>query len=328
MKLQSTCRPPLALIILLGISLHLRAQDVPGEKYEDDAWYDITEYFDGNDYNPTDEALGRWDDERFNYSDARTSTDDDNDLGIMTFGEAYDGNRPERYQAYDEDQDGVYERSTRYYDAAGDGVYDSYAEYEDEDGDGVYDTNRSYYSGQDDAVRTKSRQMAQDAMAGYSGRSTTLSGVVSKTMMVDSNGTLSVVAMMQGDDGKMVTVDLGQDSTNRQIFEGTKLSATGPMVNVGSKRVLMAERLVINGADFDVPRRDRTYRGTVQSMRTATVRGQKHTVAKVKTENGKMMTVDLGTDQTDIGQGDDITVSGVVSQLKDRVVLIATDIAT
>ncbi len=317
----------LALSICFGVAAPAFSQDVPGSKYEDDAWYDITEYFDGNDYNPTDEALGRWDDEQFSYYDARTSGDEDNDLGIMTFGDAYDGADAERYQAYDDDDDGVYERSTRYYDAAGDGVYDSYAEYEDSDADGVYDTQRSYYSGDDDAVRTRSRQMAIDGMAGFSGRSTKINGTVSKTMMIDSNGSLSIVAMMKGNDGKMVTVDLGQGSTKRQIFEGTKLSATGPMIKVGSKQVLMADHLVIDGANFDVPRKDRTYTGTVQTIRSATVRGEKHTVAKVKTADGKMMTVDMGTQPGDVNVGDRVTVSGVVSQLKDRVVLIATDIA-
>lgn len=36
--------------------------------YEDDAWYDVSEWFDGNDYNPTDEAIGRWDDEVFAFA--------------------------------------------------------------------------------------------------------------------------------------------------------------------------------------------------------------------------------------------------------------------
>jgi len=54
-----------------------------GSKVEDDAWYDISEWFDGNDYNPTDEAIGRWDDEIFSYEDARTSSDSDNDQLII-----------------------------------------------------------------------------------------------------------------------------------------------------------------------------------------------------------------------------------------------------
>src|SRR4051812_37629482 len=36
--------------------------------YEDDAWYDVSEWFDGNDYNPTDEAWWRWDDETYQRS--------------------------------------------------------------------------------------------------------------------------------------------------------------------------------------------------------------------------------------------------------------------
>ena len=46
--------------------------------YEDDAWYDVSEWFDGNDYNPTDEVWFRWDDERYQAADD-TGSDVDND---------------------------------------------------------------------------------------------------------------------------------------------------------------------------------------------------------------------------------------------------------
>jgi hypothetical protein len=36
--------------------------------YEDDAWFDISEWLDGNDYNPTDEIAGKWDDETYDWS--------------------------------------------------------------------------------------------------------------------------------------------------------------------------------------------------------------------------------------------------------------------
>jgi len=47
--------------------------------YEDDAWYDISEWMDGNDYNPTDESVWRWDDEVYNAHED-TSDDWDNDV--------------------------------------------------------------------------------------------------------------------------------------------------------------------------------------------------------------------------------------------------------
>jgi hypothetical protein len=46
--------------------------------YEDDGWLDVTEWFDANDYNPTDEKLGRWDDEAYQ-ADKDTGTDVDSD---------------------------------------------------------------------------------------------------------------------------------------------------------------------------------------------------------------------------------------------------------
>lgn len=43
--------------------------------YEEDSWLDITEWFDGNDYNPTDETAFRWDNETYEASND-TGTDD------------------------------------------------------------------------------------------------------------------------------------------------------------------------------------------------------------------------------------------------------------
>ncbi|NNC90008.1 MAG: hypothetical protein HKN82_16240 [Akkermansiaceae bacterium] len=46
--------------------------------YEEDGWLDITEWFDGNDYNPTDESAFRWDDETYDRSED-TGSDIDSD---------------------------------------------------------------------------------------------------------------------------------------------------------------------------------------------------------------------------------------------------------
>ncbi|MCA9171482.1 MAG: hypothetical protein KDB23_27625, partial [Planctomycetales bacterium] len=106
--------------------------------YEDDAWYDVSEWFDGNDYNPTDEAIGRWDDETYDRADALTSSDTDNDIdwNASRYG-YYDNDKLSDnkwfYDYYDYgnldysdyDDDGYWDYTANYYDYDNDGVYDS-----------------------------------------------------------------------------------------------------------------------------------------------------------------------------------------------------------
>jgi hypothetical protein len=121
--------------------------------YEEDAWYDVSEWLDGNDYNPTDEVLGMWDDE--SYGSSPISTDQDNDIG----GESYGFNDTDShddwfYDYYDYDEsyldeatDGSYGYKYEYYDYDNDGFADAYASWTDADGDGIYEDYNSYRFG-------------------------------------------------------------------------------------------------------------------------------------------------------------------------------------
>ena len=101
--------------------------------YEDDAWYDVSEWFDGNDYNPTDEEFGEWDDEIYQYDPDSTDTDNDWNFGYDRTADNddwfYDYYDDGAYTVNDyESGDDLYDFGSRYYDFDGNGVYDAYAE--------------------------------------------------------------------------------------------------------------------------------------------------------------------------------------------------------
>ncbi len=301
-----------------------RESESVGSRYEDDAWYDVSEWFDGNDYNPTDEAIGRWDDEKFDYYDKQISADNDNDHeqvdAVEFYGEDYNDGYA-RY--YDENRDGMYERMSRYHDTDGDYLNDSYATYRDDDGDGMYDTYDFSEIAGKNAVH--SSNVAQTTQAGLSGKAHTVSGVVKETKFVNRLGEASFLALVNSDNGSYTWVDFGTDGTTLQLFDGDSLTVFGPMTKRGEKQVLVATMLERDGKQRAIERMGRRYTGTVQSTRTATVKGEQHLVAKIKTLDGKMLTIDLGDNsQTqDLKDGSKLNVTGVPVKLGERVVLIA-----
>ncbi len=295
-----------------------------GRRYEDDAWYDITEWFDGNDYNPTDEAIGRWDNEKFEYYDQQSSTDDDNDGDFVDAQEFYGQDYDDGYaRYYDQDRDGNYERMSRYHDTDGDYLNDSYANYRDEDGDGMYDTHDiSEFAGKH-AVHQSN--VAQTTQKGLSGKAHQISGTVKETKMVQRVGYVALLAHVQADDGESIWVDFGTAGTLLQLFQGDSLTVSGPITKRGNKQVLVATTLERDGTQRAIERTGRRYTGTVQSTKQAQVQGQPHLMAKLKTDDQKMLTVDLGKPRSDrkLEKGTELTVTGVPVKVGDRVVLIA-----
>jgi hypothetical protein len=203
--------------------------------YEDDAWYDVSEWLDGNDYNPTDEVFGRWDDETYDWNVA--DNDQDNDES----GYGYDQNDTEDdwYYDYDssnqftyrdyQDRNNLYDFSYSYYDYDGDGLYDAVYSSRDTDADGLYD-DFSYYSfnvgdtnnqsgqtagstGQSQQQASQQEQAAQQQASQQkqaSAKQAEISGTVEKTKRVKvRNGPERLVAQVSGDQGKSTIVDLG-----------------------------------------------------------------------------------------------------------------------
>ncbi len=48
---------PLLATALLAANLRAVEPEGAGSRVEDDAWYDVSEWFDGNDYNPRDDRV-------------------------------------------------------------------------------------------------------------------------------------------------------------------------------------------------------------------------------------------------------------------------------
>lgn len=313
-----------ALALLLGPVVRADERADAGSRYEDDAWYDVSEWFDGNDYNPTDEAVGRWDDERFNYYDKQASTDNDNEVETIDADEFYGEDWDDGYGTYtDSDRDGTYETYSRYHDTDGDYLNDAYATYQDDDGDGMYDTYDYNELGNTEQAVHRSN-VAQTTQEGLSGKAEKVSGKITESKFVLRLGGLALMLKVNSNDGNSVWVDMGTNSAF-QLFKGDSLTAIGPMTKAGNKKVLVATAIEAQGKLVAVTRTGRKYNGIVQSTRTATVRGDQRTVAKVKTDNGKTLTVDMGSvEKTNrLKKGDRVNVTGVPVKIGDRVILIA-----
>ncbi len=322
-RLSIVIAPALALM-LNPVSYGDEAENA-GARYEDDAWYDVSEWFDGNDYNPTDEAIGRWDSETFSYYDKQTSTDNDNDVETVDAAEFYGEDWDDGYGVYgDKDRDGNYETYSRYHDTDGDYLNDAYSTYKDDDGDGIYET----YDFRDLAHHSKhavhSSNVAQTTQKGLSGKSVKVSGKIAEVKNVRRLGGLGRMLQVDSNDGKSTWVDMGGNST-LGLFKGDSVTAFGPMTKAGNKQVLVATTIETQGKQVPITREGRKFSGTVQTTRTATVRGDERIVAKIKTEDGKTLTVDMGAAEQakNIKQGDKLNVTGVPVKIGDRVILIA-----
>ncbi|MCC9655139.1 hypothetical protein [Rhodopirellula halodulae] len=312
--------------------------------YEDDAWYDVSEWFDGNDYNPTDEAIGRWDNETYDASEAVTSGDADNDInwtendhgyyadtesGDTWFYDYYDYG----YSDYgDADDDGNYDYTSNYYDYDNDGVYDAFASYTDTDGDGVFD-DATYVSFSDDGGNDQSQREAQQKadQQNPSAKSQSFAGRITRAKQVKTPATTNVVVELQNQDkGQSMIADLGPaDKLDRMPQLNDRLTVKGTPFKTGERVVLLSQTIQHEGQQMQVERSGREYKGNVQSTKTVKINNQERQLAKLSTDNGKTMLVDLGLKSKldkNITEGSQITVTGPAIQVKDRVMLLANQV--
>ena len=302
--------------------------------YEDDAWYDISEWFDGNDYNPTDETVGKWDDERYNRT-AGGNTDGDNDgsygySGGNTsdwFYDYYDGDAYSYYSG----TDGYYSYGSRYYDYDNDGIYDGFTSYTDWDNDGLYDVI-SYYSFSDvNEDKAKQQQQAKSDSTGGS-KAQSVTGSIEKVKQVDVRGHKHTLVAVQ-QDGKAMNIDLGhaQGVEYLNLKAGTKITATGPMTKVGDKTLVLAKKLEVDGKQQQIHRERPEMTGKVTDTRKTKVRGTEHLLAIVdgSSNNAGKMAVDLGpADRLSmkVQKGSQLTFTGVPIKVKDKRLVIAQSV--
>ncbi|MFG0267900.1 MAG: hypothetical protein ACF8AM_22515 [Rhodopirellula sp. JB055] len=310
--------------------------------YEDDAWYDVSEWFDGNDYNPTDEAIGRWDNETYDRDEALTSGDSDNDIDWTENDHGYYADSQSSdswfYDYYDhgysdygdQNNDGNYEYTSHYYDYDNDGVYDAFASYTDTDGDGTFD-DASYVSFSSSENQSESEQAAQREadQQDPSAKSQTFTGKITRAKQVKTPATTNVVVELQNQqEGKTMIADLGPANQLDQMPQlNDSLTVNGSPFKTGDTSVLLTRTIERDGQTMEVERSGREYTGTIESTKTVDIQGQQRQLAKLKTDNGKKLLVDLGRKENldaNIRDGAQVTVNGPAVQVNERVLLLAT----
>lgn len=224
-----------------------------GPYYEDDAWYDITEWFDGNDYNPTDEEAGEWDDETYSSWDARPAgdldNDDDSNVARSTVAQA-NSNRSSQQTAsnqrtgasdqgsddskevwpstsyYDYDRNQTYEVQMITYDTDGDGYVDAYRTWSDTNGDGLYDTAEYVaFSGANGDEQSKSSSVADSSDKKQIASDDKLEGQIQSVRQVATTNGQRLVATVKSEDNQTVQVDLG---TSRRFVQAQGSNAAHP----------------------------------------------------------------------------------------------------
>ncbi|TWT90590.1 hypothetical protein Mal64_09840 [Pseudobythopirellula maris] len=323
--------------------------------YEDDAWYDVTEMFDGNDYNPTDERWGVWDDEIYGNND-RTSleydTDNDTYYGYDStasddswFYDSYDPGYTyyDGWDAYDDTIE-TYEYSHNYHDYDNDGFFDAYTSYYDWDNDGFYE-DIEYYSfnnewvddeagslaSQRDPSQQNSGQQASNQQSQRSSKAFRVSGSIDKQKTVKVRGTEHTVVMVRGmqNQDQTAVVDLGpkSDLPDFNLKKGSLLTATGPVTKVKDKRVILAQQAKQGDIKHQVDRQPKPIEGAVTDTRDVQVRGEKHRLLVMTSSDDKKILVDAGQAsrlaELDLSEDAKLTVRGVPVKANDRMLVMA-----
>lgn len=326
-----------AVVLSLGLVTRAAEFEANTPYYEDDGWLDITEWFDGNDYNPTDEVWWRWDDEKYDASsDTGTDTDDYAWYGFSGRDDNdwyYDYYDPYLYSYYDYDNNDLFEHSYSYYDFDRDGFYDAYSVSSDWDGDGLYE-DYDYYSFSNTGSN-KQKQQAQQAKARQS-RQQALTGTIEKTKLVQVRGgrqhLVAAIQPQQGQNQQSLVADLGraEDLKSLNLKAGDKISVKGPRAQVGQQAVLLAQSVELNGQSKAINRSPRTITGKVTDTRKTKIRGQDHLIAMVQRSQDQgqeqKMAVDLGPAdrlQTELRKGNTVTFTGFPVKVKGKPLLMA-----
>lgn len=317
--------------------------------YEEEPWYDVTEWFDGDDYRRTDVATS---DNEYDYNyeyDYGYHVDPDGDVD---YGGHYDLESSDSTNAYgyddqyaddnwfydywndgyayyeDDNRDGVFEYSVSYYDYDNDGYYDAYTSLYDWDNDGFYE-DAEYYSF-NDAATSSNASSTQESQESQS-KSRRVSGQIANVKKTSVRDTKHLIVKLKSEDREQPVIDLGPVDalSNFDIQSGDKLNANGPVIQVGEKKLLVAQSAKVNGESISPERQGRSISGTIADVRTVKNRGKNFVLASVKTEADKKVLVDLGMKdqlEAELKKDTQITVEGAPVTLKDKRVLVAQEL--
>lgn len=289
--------------------------------YEDDAWYDVSEWFDGNDYNPTDEQFGVWDDEQ--YHGNRNSSDQDND--------AADASTANTYTSYDDDATSDQETSryyrtvSTYYDLDKDGTYDAFGTWVDTDLDGTFDDVSLFVF--NDSASEEQKQAAKQQPPKDS-RRYDISGEVESVKTVKVGGKEHKIVQLDTDSGE-VLVDVGSAKKLKEVElkKGQQLHVSGPRSELNGQALLLAHSMELEGKSITVDRNRSEIKGVVKTTKKAKVRGSEHLIAMIS-RDGKDSTVavDFGPAnelRDTLKEGNKVSFRGLPIKVNDAKLMFA-----
>jgi hypothetical protein len=189
-------------------------------------------------------------------------------------------------------------------------------------------------------------------------RGMTITGEVIGTRDIEIRGETHKLVRVRTDQGTTATIDLGTGDLPFQVREGQRFSATGDLGRIQNTPVLMADRVQYQQRSYQIghrahvdgqriiPRQEQVremrqpmqqqelmrlhgrqveLRGQVLSTSTATVEGRQHTLARVRTDRGNVLSVDLGTGELDfeLRQGMTIQATGPLGQHQNQPTVFA-----
>jgi hypothetical protein len=224
----------------------------------------------------------------------------------------------------------TYGNASRYYDLNNDGVYDSLSTFRDSDSNGSYDV----YDRFDFAENDNDKNNDGIADGPNDANRHTVNGTVDATKVAKVNGVESLVVRVTtgGNANDQATiVDLGSVERwpNDSVRQGDPISATGPLEQIGDKRVLMAEAATIgNQREVVISRTSPRIEGQVVDVTSAQVKGADHTMAIVESSSGRQI-VDLGPADRlkfKLEPQMKISVQGVPVQFRNHSVVLADQV--
>jgi hypothetical protein len=257
--------------------------------YEKDGWLDISEWFDGNSYNPTDESTWRWDDESYDFHED-TGADADNDTwyGYTARNDDdwfYDYYDPSSFYTFDSDS--VYAYGARYLDYDDDGAYDASVSYTDWNGDGIYDDYDYFIFNNSSGGANPGQQKRPDRLKQQlpnESRQQSITGTVENVKQVRVRGDGHTVVQIRTGSGEMLAVDLGRKANvaSLNLNKGSRITVHGPRSRVGEKPVVLAKSVESAGSTVQIDRKRREITGTVVSTHRQQVHGLENVFAIVE----------------------------------------------
>ena len=237
---------------------------------------------------------------------------------------------PPTYFSTREGSTDQYSSAARYRDTNNDGIYDGLYSYRDSDNDGVYDEyDRIDFAESDTAVskdteKAESKDLDDDSI--YDAHRHMVQGTVEASKEAKVNGEMHTVVRIKGEKDSLI-VDLGStaDLKNFKVQEGTEISASGPMMQVGEKQVLVADKVTIENKEVVIARSSPRMVGTILETTSASAQDSEHVMVVVKTEQGNQL-IDLGAaDQLKVKlePQTEIVFWGSPVQMRDHSVVLA-----